>query len=433
MTNETRGMTAPIIFDAVEGEIVSNVELELRELKEGEMLQSVPISEVNPNAVEAPIPTPNYAKENYIPSVSVEDDETVDGDDDGGCDQEEEQSMNIIEQHQLLAQQKEACANKAEDDKLYDSITTMTDEELQAAVAEETTDIKEGDGQAPQPYNPPDDARVVNNMMIDNLTEQELIELYNVAVKAKADPNFNVVAALPKTIYDNIQSNCKALGITSGKVINNFARMLITELVQEMALDKECKAFQDEINKAMAFPEIVDMYAEHTRELMEVNLVNQAETLEGEAKEELLATSKAYTDAYTLVRQFELLKNDAFVRGLEKKVNKRFDRFCDSFDFTMSRSILKTIHVKDLLRELPHVLQLNETQCKVFIILLSEVSKNIKADDKPGVWFMYSSVRNIMSLARTGTNKTAFSTECIGYLKDLFATLEKRHTELFSV
>jgi len=360
--------------------------------------------------------------------------ETVEDMDDDGTEvppKEEEKPMNIFAREALLNSQKEYTA---EEDKLYTGIATMSDEELKAAVAEETTDIKAGDGSASTIYDQKPESKNINSLMIDSLDEKDLITLYNVAVKAKADPNMNVAAALPPAIYEVIRENCKALNIRQNSVINRYARMVVTELVQEMSLDKECKAFQDELSKAMAFPEIVDMYAEHTRELMEVQLLEQAAATEDEVtKAIIIATSKAYTDAYTFKRQLKLLEDDAFIRGLAKKV-KRFERACDSFDFVMSKSILKTTALKNVaLIDMPHILQLSQDQCKAFIVMLAEVSKNIKPDDKPGIWFMYSSMRNIVSLARTGTTKTDFSTQCIEHLKLLFAVLEKRHTELFSV
>jgi hypothetical protein len=377
-------------------------EIKSRELQDDEMLQSVPITEIDPNATE-------------------EDIDLVD---------EKEQPMNIFEREALLKM--EGGKEKVEEDILYNKISDMSDEELRAAIAEEATDIKEGDGSAPSLYDKVPESNSVNSLMIDSLNEDELMQLYNVAVRAQADPNLNVAAELPKRMYDIIFSNCRALQIKNVKTINRYARMVVMELMQEMSLDKECKAFQDELSKAMAFPEIVDMYAEHTRNIMEVTILAQATTADEEQKKTLLEVSKAYTDAYTFERQLKLLENDVFIRSLAKKI-KRYERACDSFDFVMGRSILRTIHIKNLLIELPHVLKVSENQCKAFIVMLAEVTKNIKPDDKPGVWFMYSSVRNIVTLARTGTTKTAFSIECIEKLKNLFSVLEKRQTELFSV
>lgn len=373
-------------------------ELKCRELAEGETLESVPVSEVT--------------------------------------DEVEEEPMNIMEQHALLLQEKESNKNKSEDDKLYDSISAMTDEELKAAIAEEDTDLKEGDGTntAPEGFDHSADARAINSMMLHEISDQHAMEIYNIAVKAKADPSYNVIADLPKPIYDNIVSNCRLMNVRSAKAINNYSRMLVLALLEEMSLDKECQAFQDELGKAMAFPEIVDMYSEHTRNQMEVELLANAELVNDDPvlKAELIAVSQAFTDSYTFVRQLELLKDDAFVRKLEKKV-KRYERYCTDFDFIMSRSVLRTAPIKSLLNEIPHILKVNENTCKAFIVLLMEVGKNIKPDDKPGIWFLYNSMRNIISLARTGDNKTEFAKEGIGYLKVLFNTLEKRHTEVYSV
>jgi hemerythrin superfamily protein len=375
-----------------------------RDLADGEMLESVPIAEINPDVKE----------EDVIYQ-----------------DAEKEEPMNVFERQALLSSQ--AGKKKLEEDKIYKEITEMSDEDLQKAVAEETTDIKDGEGAPLEVYDMEKDAHTINNMMLDSLTDEEAMQIYSVAQKAKADSSFNVVAALPKRLYDNIVLNCRAIGVRGSSAINNYARMLISQLIEEMALNKDCKIFESEMENAMAFPEIVDMYAEHTRNLMEVDMINMAQNSNDETAKKLwLETSKAYTDAYTFERQLKLLEDDAFIRRLEKKI-KRFERLCDDFDFVMNKSILKTNSLKSMLDELPYVLKVNEWQCKAFIVMLAEVSKSISADNKPGIWFMYSSMRNIVTLARTGKTKTKFSTECIDHLKNLFSVLEKRYTEVFSV
>jgi hypothetical protein len=352
-------------------------------------------------------------------------------DDEEEMDQEKEkpQPMNVFERETLL--KSEEGKKKVEEDKIYDDIQNMSDEELRKSVDEETTDIKEGTGMAPEPYSIEQDAHTVNNLMLNDLSDEEAMQIYNLAVKMKADPSFNVVAELPKRLYDNITLHCKALGITGIKTINNFAKMLLQQLVDEMALDKECKVFQDELQQALAFPEIVDMYSEDFRKRMEETIPKQMETeTNEELKKEMLGVSKAYSESYIFNRQLHLLLDDTFVLKLDKKI-RRFERSCDNFDFTMSKSILKPpIKCKDLLKELPYAVKVDEWQCKAFIVLLAEVCKDIHPTDKPGIWFMYCSIRNIYSLARTGNTKTEFSKECIDHLKALFKVIEKRYTDL---
>jgi len=460
MTKEEmlRGHTAPYQFYIVEdgisvenegiideynnfkGEMnmTNETEIKPRVLAEGEMLTSVPVTELDTNIIseksiayeEVSTNMLNVldkgleeAKERFTPMVEAAIKEGV-------------LPMNIFERQALLDKEKDDIDNKPPNDKLADEIADMSDEELRAAIASEATDIQEGEGTvlAPEGFDPKNDANVINSMMLREMSDEEAMEIYNIAVRAKADPSFNVAAALPKRIYDNIAVNCKVMNVRSAKAINNYSRMLVGALLDEMSLDKECKAFQDDLEKAIAFPEIVDMYAEHTRKQMEEDLIAKAELITDDPvlKAELLAVSKAYTDAYTFSRQLELLKDDLFIKRIEKKV-RRYERCCSDYDFIMSRSVLRISPIKCLFTELPNVLKVNENQIKAYIVMLMEVSKNINANDKPGTWFLYNSVRNIITLARTGNKKTDFSNEAIQNLKNLFNELEKRHTTLHSV
>lgn len=338
-----------------------------------------------------------------------------------------ESPMNIFERENLLKSQK---LSKTEDDQLYTEIENMSDEELRNAVQEEQTNIEESDDVKIEAH----DHVTVNSLMTNDLNDEELLTLYSLATKIRSDKSYNVVPELPKSIYNNIVSNCKILGVNNPKHINAFARELVQQLAQEIDLDSMTKEFQNELDAALAIPEIVDMHHEHTRDLVEVHMLKAAEEeTDPVKKQQLLDIVQAFKDAYTFSRQLKLMEDDSFMLKLPKKI-RRFERYCDSFDFTMSKSIVRApIKMKDLLKELTYILKLSENQCKLFIVLLGETSVNITHENIPGTWFMYHSIKNIYTLARTNNNKTEFSKECVDNLKNLFNVAEQRMASLTSV
>lgn len=352
---------------------------------------------------------------------------------------EEEQPMNVFERSNLLDGQ-DTKQTKGKQDKLWDEIKGMSDEELKEAVVNEPVTINEVEqpniieaiSNEASKVVKEEYQRVVNSLMLNDLDEHELMQLYQVAIKSKTQRDFNLLAALPKKIYDNIIINCRNMRV-SRDAVGIYAKMLVDQLLEDKELEDMCKEFMSEFDSAMTFPEITDMYSEHIRDKIEKGFIGIAEQTENPVEKQIMLDSaQAYTDSYTLVRQLKLLEDDLFIKRLAKKI-RRYERGCDDFDWVMSKSVVHTYSIRAVIELLPRVIQINENQAKAFVVMLTEVCKNITPEDKPGIWFMYSSVSNIVNLSRTSHTKTAFSKECMDHLKNLFVVLDKRHTEVFGV
>lgn len=270
-----------------------------------------------------------------------------------------------------------------------------------------------------------DPNKFANQQTIESMTDEEAIALLDIANKFAADEDFNVYAALPDRVRTFMTGQLKMYGINSRKSINGFCRMMVEELVGEMKMDKEFKAFQDDLEKTLAIPEIIDMYAEHTRDLMEKDLLEKANHAVDEEKAiELRAISKAYTDSYTLTRQKALFMSDPkVISQMHKHTGKHFNRLCDDFDYVLSKSRFKVQPVKTLVPSLMNLFKITEPLAKGYVAILCLTCRNMTWHNMDDVWFMYSSVRNIATLTHTSQNRTEFSQLMINTIKEFLESV----------
>lgn len=350
--------------------------------------------------------------------------------------QPEEREANIFEREELLGIN--ATVPKDERDKIWMEIKNMSDEELKEAIENEKTVIPEGDGNAaPTAQEHSKNDQVFNPMAValEALDPSDYIKLYELATKANSNPEYNVVAELPKDIFNLMEAQAKALGLR-GKSANAFIRAMVIDLGKEIAFDKECKAFMDELKAATEIPEILDMHGEHMRETYETKMIENANNpdldLAEETREKMRSISKAFTDSYTLSRQMELLNNDEFIAKIPKLLKKKINRMCDDFDYVLSKVILNKASIKEINGLMNHILQVGDTKTAIFILFLCELTKNTNKDNPAETMFMYASLYNIRTLATVGEVKSDFAKEKIEYLKKFFEALTEKLDDTFT-
>lgn len=271
----------------------------------------------------------------------------------------------------------------------------------------------------------------VNKHAARTISDEDAMALFNIINKSSTDPDFDVYAALPQRLKTEMGTMLKSFNIKGKKTINSFCKMMVENFIEEIKLNDDLKAYSDEINKALAIPDPIDMYNEHYRELFEKNLLEKADALTNEEEaNKLRAISKAYTDAYTLERQKAIIEQPEFYAKLNKNCNKYFDRLCDSFDFVLMKSGYKNKSIKAMIPLLGKLFNLNEYNAKKYIVALCLATRNYSASNKDESWFMYSSLRNIESLAAITKNPSEFSQLMINNIKEFIeAMLERENIE----
>lgn len=323
------------------------------------------------------------------------------------------------------------------DTKLYNSITDMSDSELKEAIdtsatAESIEEVKDNafdideskDGEELTP----------NQMFLKTMQAEDLITLYDLAIKAKNNPKFNVVSELPKSMYDlivkEIYNQTNQIGI-SKKDLSKFIRMLIINLGEEIEDDAEFKSIKKDLTDILKEGqlEFVNAYADYSKETFVTELQAKAEKeTDPKIKAKLLELSTAYTESYELKKQMDLLDDEIFMRRLIKNESKRFNLLCDDFDFTLNKKFMHKISIRDLFNLLPKIIKVNELQIKDYIIATCIATRGVATDDAPGLMYMYNSINIIKILFQSSDilddDKAQFIKDCMKNVKDFFAKLE---------
>lgn len=318
-----------------------------------------------------------------------------------------------------------------DDDKLYDKITKMTNDELKDAI---NTPIDIEAAEVSTELDEPEETENPNKFLLELMESEDILKLYDLAIKAKNNPKFNVVAELPKSIYDLIINTIykdKSMGIIPKKDLSKFVRMLIINLGEEISKDNEFKTIKDDIDTVIKEGQIefINAYEEYTKELFGDTLKERANKEENpELKKKLLDLSTAYEDSYQLKKQKDLLKDPIFMNRLIKNENKRFDRLCDNFDFILNKKFLHKVSIRDLFKLLPKVLKVNELQIKDYIIATCIATKDVATDDAAGLMYMYNSINIIKLLIQSASipdeEKAEFIINSFKNLKEFFAKLQ---------
>lgn len=323
-----------------------------------------------------------------------------------------------------------------EDTKLYDKITKMTDEELIDAI-ESPVEIKEVDNKAfttdntseldDEEFNP-------NKFFLKTMEAEDLITLYDLAIKAKNDPKFNVVSNLPKSIYDLMVKTIykdKSMLTIPKKDLSKFIRLLVINLGKEIEMDEEFKSIKKDLSDILKEGqlEFIDAYAEYTKESFDTKLRERAYNEKDPVlKKKLMDLSKAYKDSYALKLQKDLLDDEVFMNRLIKNETKRFDRLCDDFDFTLNKKFMHKISIRDLFKLLPKIIKVNDLQIKDYIIATCIATRSVATNDAPGLMYMYNSINIIKILFQASDilddDRAKFVKECMGNVKEFFTKLQ---------
>ena len=234
------------------------------------------------------------------------------------------------------------------------------------------------------------------------LSESDISTMMSIIGRIENGEKFSVYNELPQTMKNNILKICHSMGCNDPKIIKSFAKDFVVELMKEIALDQEYIDLQKAIKETLDF-NVLDMWSEHIREKMEVDLVKQADILEEQYPEKakiMRDVVESFKDSYTFRRQYELLETSEKTRNRLSKDLKKYKRETDYFNFKYSKSKFVINDINNIAPVLSRKLEgdyTTEDICK-FIMLLCKVSVDLSADNVVDHAFMYYSISNILAL-----------------------------------
>ena len=261
---------------------------------------------------------------------------------------------------------------------------------------------------------------------LEDLTTEEIMNLYKLSIDVKNDPKLNPIPRLPESIKKYILDDGKAMGFSSNQIVF-LAREMVLAFGSEISMDKEIKDIQDEIARAMNIPEFMDFYGEALRDTYEIKLKEKAEQeTDPEKKANMLLVSKAFTDSYTLEPLMAMFDDKSFVGKIVKLLRKKANKLCDDFDYVINKIIVKNVSVRFMVTDLKAIYpEMEPWRRELLVLFLIYKCRFATTDDKYMMMYMYSSLFNVRSLASAENtdlekDNVEFSVTRRGYLDAFF-------------
>ena len=261
---------------------------------------------------------------------------------------------------------------------------------------------------------------------LEDLSTEEIMNLYKLSIDVKNDPKLNPIPRLPESIKKYILEDGKAMGFSSNQIVF-LAREMVLAFGSEISMDKEIKDIQDEIARAMNIPEFMDFYGEALRDTYEIKLKEKAEQeTDPEKKANMLLVSKAFTDSYTLEPLMAMFDDKSFVGKIVKLLRKKANKLCDDFDYVINKIIVKNVSVRFMVTDLKAIYpEMEPWRRELLVLFLIYKCRFATTDDKYMMMYMYSSLFNVRSLASAENtdlekDNVEFSVTRRGYLDAFF-------------
>ena len=261
---------------------------------------------------------------------------------------------------------------------------------------------------------------------LEDLTTEEIMNLYKLSIDVKNDTKLNPIPRLPESIKKYILDDGKAMGFSSNQIVF-LAREMVLAFGSEISMDKEIKDIQDEIARAMNIPEFMDFYGEALRDTYEIKLKEKAEQeTDPDKKANMLLVSKAFTDSYTLEPLMAMFDDKSFVGKIVKLLRKKANKLCDDFDYVINKIIVKNVSVRFMVTDLKAIYpEMEPWRRELLILFLIYKCRFATTDDKYMMMYMYSSLFNVRSLASAENtdlekDNVEFSVTRRGYLDSFF-------------
>ena len=235
---------------------------------------------------------------------------------------------------------------------------------------------------------------------LEDLTTEEIMNLYKLSIDVKNDPKLNPIPRLPESIKKYILDDGKAMGFSSNQIVF-LAREMVLAFGSEISMDKEIKDIQDEIARAMNIPEFMDFYGEALRDTYEIKLKEKAEQeTDPDKKANMLLVSKAFTDSYTLEPLMAMFDDKSFVGKIVKLLRKKANKLCDDFDYVINKIIVKNVSVRFMVTDLKAIYpEMEPWRRELLVLFLIYKCRFATTDDKYMMMYMYSSLFNVRSLS----------------------------------
>jgi len=265
----------------------------------------------------------------------------------------------------------------------------------------------------------------------DNMSDEDSAQLFEVMMRFKKGEKFNVYNALPEAIKRPIDKMAIEAGSSTNK--NNIAKLVVTQFMSDLQIDKAFIDFNDAIQKELKLMNFTEMYSEHRLEVMEVKLLESADHIESENPEKaemLRSISRIFTDTYmmgTMRNALNNRKNRQFIKDTSK-----YSKICRSFNSKYENSKFKINNVMLLLgilnRKFADNPEITEEDIMRFIMLFCRECEMKNSNNILDHVFMYYTVQNILMLdyANDTEESNVFTKQLLSNITDVIMLIREK-------
>lgn len=292
-----------------------------------------------------------------------------------------------------------------------------------------------------------------------DLSDEEVFKMVNVLTNMRSNPKYPVYANLPEKMQLVISRLAYENQVPVTK-IEAVSRAMLEELVNDAGIDNTLIDLEKALNEALNVPSIMDMYTEHTRDVMENILPKTVENIRDEfpeKAEQLEAVRAAFAASYNFSWARDMYISNARLRKTIRRFESEYHRAVEMFNYMNEKSNFKmndafnlhSVLTKVLITDpniahdvhwqngesLPEMDQKLYDMCiydddvKKFCILICKSCENRNPNDVVDAAYMYYLVRNIIALRHANEAKTDFAVELINNICDTITFIRDKESE----
>lgn len=292
-----------------------------------------------------------------------------------------------------------------------------------------------------------------------DLSDEEVFKMVNVLTNMRSNPKYPVYANLPEKMQLVISRLAYENQVPVTK-IEAVSRAMLEELVNDAGIDNTLIDLEKALNEALNVPSIMDMYTEHTRDVMENILPKTVESIREEFPEKaerLEAIRAAFAASYSFSWAKDAYNTNARLRKTIRRFATEYQRTIEMFNYMNEKSNFKMNDASNLFTVLTKVLitdpsiaygmyvdngeevpadvlklyemGIDDEDIKKFCILICKSCENRNPNDVVDAAYMYYLVRNIIALRHANEAKTGFAVELINNICDTITFIRDKESE----
>lgn len=320
--------------------------------------------------------------------------------------------------------------------------TTLTDEQLDK-VCETAAACRIPDNDIeyrPEDNNIVEEITDTNTDNINNLDSmydnEDFIKIFDV-VKHLDDPNYKVYKNLPTCFQDTVR-NIAAEQNISIEHWEDVAREFASKFKDYANADDEFDKLQKELSEALKVPSVMDIYNEHTEEVMNKNIPELIEKLKNsdpDKADQLAKVKEMYTKAFDFSIAKEKYDNNSRIRKAVRRYNNDFNSKIDYYNSRVIHTDFKMHNAMDAYNALISALanhtdhNYTEVDAKKFMIYILASTEDLDFTNIADESYAYYLVKNIAMLKYLGEGLTDFSSQLISNICDNIEYITNKEDE----